>query len=163
MLINTTRFGKIEVDENRIIQFPSGLLGFSNEASYALLDDEIGSPFQWLQSITNHNLAFITIDPTIAVSDYEVSISEQHLKKLGASALEDLMILSIVTMTQDIKDVTLNLRGPLVIHSKRLVGIQLVLSDMRYSTRHLLFGDKLHFEQQEPVATAPSESTALAG
>ena len=42
MNVQTTRFGVVDVDENRIITFPAGLLGFPSSKHYALLqpDDE---------------------------------------------------------------------------------------------------------------------------
>ncbi len=40
MNVETTRFGAVDVDENRILTFPAGLLGFSSFKSYALLQPD---------------------------------------------------------------------------------------------------------------------------
>ena len=37
MDVETTRFGAVSVDEDRLITFPAGLLGFSAYKPYALL------------------------------------------------------------------------------------------------------------------------------
>lgn len=147
MIIQTTRFGKLEIDDNQIITMPNGLLGFSGNRLYAILDDEVGSPFKWFQSIENEALAFVTIDPRISISDYAISISDEQLKKLHCDAAEDLDALVIVTMTRDLKDVTINLQGPLVLNMKKRIGAQMVIPDGKYSTRHPLFGDRLNIEE----------------
>ncbi len=151
MIVQTTRFGKIEVPEDRIITMQNGLLGFSTARLYTLLDDDISSPFKWFQSLEIESLAFVTLDPQIVISDYKISLSEEHLKKLQAKGIEDLSVMVIVTMTKDIKDVTVNLQGPLVINFQQHAGIQLVIPDGQYSTRHPMFGDKLRYsESQQP-------------
>ena len=164
MIVQTTRFGKIEVEENSIITMPNGLLGFSGARLYTLLDDEIGSPFKWLQSLDNETLAFVTIDPKVVVSDYKIAISEEHLKKLHASSVEELSVMTIVTMTRDIKDVTVNLQGPLVVNHDKRFGMQLVIADGQFSTRHPLFGDKLHLDSETSEVTSTDDMRqAVAG
>ena len=56
--VETTRFGAIEVQEDQVITLVEGLLGFSEARRFTLLDDEIGEPFQWLQSLESPPLAF---------------------------------------------------------------------------------------------------------
>ncbi|MCH7479723.1 MAG: flagellar assembly protein FliW, partial [SAR324 cluster bacterium] len=43
------------------------------------------------------------------------------------------------TMAADILDVTVNLQGPIVVNKKNRLGVQLVLSDPKFNTRHSLF------------------------
>jgi flagellar assembly factor FliW len=59
MLVQTTRFGAVDVDEERIIHFPAGLLGFSSYRRYALLQPDDQGIFFWLQSIEAPDLAFV--------------------------------------------------------------------------------------------------------
>lgn len=164
MIIQTTRFGKIDVSEEEIITLPTGLLGFSNARLYTLLEDEVGSPFRWFQSLENESLAFVTIDPQIAISDYSIALSKEHLKKMEAGSVNDLNVLVIVTMTRDIKDVTINLQGPLVINMEKRIGMQVVIPDGQYATRHPLFGDKLKYVGEEVVISeATEQKQAIAG
>ena len=37
MIIETSRFGRLEVDEQRLITFPEGILGFPSNPVYALV------------------------------------------------------------------------------------------------------------------------------
>ena len=49
--IKTKPFGEIEIDEQQIIEFPDGLLGFDYIKKFVLLDsDGEKSPFKWLQA-----------------------------------------------------------------------------------------------------------------
>ncbi|MBF0286388.1 MAG: flagellar assembly protein FliW [SAR324 cluster bacterium] len=153
MIFQTTRFGKIEVAEEEIITMQNGPLGFSQARLYTLLDDEINSPFKWFQSLEEESLAFVTVDPQIVVSNYKIALTEEHMKKLKSSSIDELGVLVIVTMTKDVKDVTVNLQGPLVINYKTGMALQLVILDGEYSTRQPLFGDKLTYISQTSSKT----------
>lgn len=136
MVIQTSRFGGIEVDENRLLHLPRGLLGFPAEQDYALVQTGENSGFYWLQSVTRPDLAFVVCDPKLFLSDYEVHIREEDLESLGTTDPEDSQIFVIVNKVND--DLTANLQGPLVVCVSTRQGKQLVLSDKRYQTRHPL-------------------------
>ena len=54
MLIQTSRFGEIEVEENQIISLPSGLVGFSEDRRFVIREDDAAAPFLWLQAVDNN-------------------------------------------------------------------------------------------------------------
>ena len=163
MLIQTTRFGEVEIQDRDILTFPSGLLGFSNERHYALIEDEMGSPFQWLQSLDNQELAFVTISPEIAFNSFRLDLTEEHLKKLEATEVKELTVKCIVTMSKLLRDVTVNLQGPLLINFKKKVCMQVVVSDGTYTTRHPLFGEKLEIEAQDKLNQTKNQPVAQVG
>ena len=82
MLIHTSRFGEVEVDQDRIMKFPKGLVGFSDESQYVLLDAGQDSYFWWLQSIEFSELAFVVTDPSYFVPTYKVPIRVEQMKEL---------------------------------------------------------------------------------
>ena len=143
MLIQTSRFGEIEVEENQIISLPSGLIGFSEDRRFVIREDDAAAPFLWLQSVDNNGLAFVMIEPHVSVSNYELELTQEHLNKLDAKNIEELRVFVLVTMAKEIKDVTINLQGPLLFNPEKRLGLQFIIPDGKYSTRHLLFGDKL--------------------
>ena len=143
MLIQTSRFGKIEVEENQIISLPSGLVGFSEDRRFVIREDDAAAPFLWLQSVDNNGLAFVMIEPHVSVSNYELELTQEHLNKLDAKNIEELKVFVLVTMAKEMKDVTINLQGPLLFNPEKRLGLQFIIPDGKYSTRHLLFGDKL--------------------
>jgi len=136
MIIQTTRFGGVEVDENRLLHFPKGLLGFPNDHDFALVQTGDRSGFYWMQSVHRAELAFVVCDPKLFVSDYRVPIKEDDLAALGVSDENEVQVFVIVNKVEDL--LTGNLQGPLVIGVPTRTGRQLVLSEKRYTTRHPL-------------------------
>ena len=148
MLVNTSRFGPVEVDETRFIDFPKGLLGFPAYRKYVLLQPAEDSYFYWMQSVEAADLAFVVTDPSLFVSSYRVPLRPEQLQEMGIGSLEDAQVFVIVNKRGNL--LTGNLQGPLVIHVSQRTGEQLVLSDRRFTTRVPLI------ELQSPVAAAVS-------
>lgn len=136
MLINTKRFGPLEVDGARIITFRNGLLGFPGHRRFALIQTSPDPVFFWLQSIDDPGLAFVVCDPLAFVPDYQVPVRRDDLQTLEMDEPNECQVLVIVNKVKG--HLTANLLGPLVIGAGSLLGKQLVLSDKRYDTRHPL-------------------------
>ncbi len=136
MIIETSRFGQVEVDEDRLITFEEGILGFPNEHDYALIQTGEGSGFYWLQSADNKELAFVVCDPRLFVADYQVPVKLEELQKVGIVEPSSAQVFIIVNKVDNL--LTGNLQGPLVVNVQNRRARQLVLSDKRYSTRHPL-------------------------
>lgn len=136
MLINTTRFGKVEIDGSRIITFNDGLLGFPERRRFALIQASDEAIFLWMQSLDDPGLAFLVCDPLAFVPDYRAQVRADDVKTLELHDLTDCQVLVIVNKADG--HLTGNLLGPLVIGAHSLKARQLVLSDKRYTTRHRL-------------------------
>lgn len=83
MMIQTSRFGPLEVDETRLIRFPKGILGFPDQQEYALIQTAEKSPFYWLQAVQRADLAFVVCDPRLFVPDYVVPVKLDELSQIG--------------------------------------------------------------------------------
>lgn len=136
MLIETTRFGRVEIDGSRVITFREGLLGFPAHRRFALIQTTDEAVFLWMQSVDDPALAFLVCDPLAFVPDYQVQIRTDDVKALELQDLTDCRVLAIVNKADG--HLTANLLGPLVIGAHSLLAKQLVLSDKRYNTRHRL-------------------------
>jgi flagellar assembly factor FliW len=136
MIIQTSRFGPLEVDERRLIQFPKGVLGFPDQQAYALIQTAEESGFYWLQAVDRPDLAFVVCDPRLFVPDYVVPVKLDELSQIGLSDPSAAQVFIIVNKVDNI--LTGNLQGPLVVNVESRTARQLVLSDRRYSTRHPL-------------------------
>lgn len=136
MNLETTRFGNVEIDDDRVINFPSGLLGFSSYSKFVLLQPDEQGVFFWLQSTEAPDLAFVVTDPALWITDYQANIRKDQMEELGMGEIADAQVLVIVNKRDD--SITSNLQGPLVINVQGRVGMQLVLADKRWSTRHEL-------------------------
>lgn len=133
MLINTSRFGQIEVDDERVIRFDKGLLGFPRYTDYVLIEAGQDSYFWWLQSIEVPDLAFVVTDPSLFVPTYKVPIKAEQMADWGMASLDEAQVFVIVNKRDNV--LTGNLQGPLVVHVSKRTGEQLVLSDRRFTTR----------------------------
>ena len=136
MEVRTTRFGVIEIAEDRVITFPRGLLGFPECRRYCLLEPGDDACFFWLQSLDDPSLAFVVTDPSLFVPEYSVPIRTEQMGDLGLSRLEDAQVFTIVNKVDGF--LTGNLQGPLVINTLTRQGEQMVLAEKRWTTRHQL-------------------------
>jgi flagellar assembly factor FliW len=136
MHIQSSRFGSIEVDGDRLITFEQGVLGFPNQQQYALIQTGEGSGFYWLQAVDRAELAFVVCDPRLFVPDYNVPARADDLAQIALTDPEKAQVFIIVNKVDDV--LTGNLQGPLVVNTETRQARQLVLSDKRYSTRHPL-------------------------
>jgi flagellar assembly factor FliW len=130
MQVRTTRFGTVDIADDRVITFPRGLLGFSEHKRFCLLEPAEDSAFFWLQSVEDPTLAFVVTDPSFFVPEYSVPIRAEQMGELGMSKLEDAQVFVIVNKVD--QTLTGNLQGPLV------NGEQFVLAEKRWNTRHPL-------------------------
>lgn len=134
--INTRNFGPLTVREDQVIIFAPGLLGFTSLHRYVLIERRQESPFLWLQSLDNPELAFVVIDPAVILSDYRPTL-KGAMQELTAENEDDLKVLVILTIPPGRpQDMTANLMGPLAVNLKNRRGKQLVLEDPRYSHKH---------------------------
>jgi flagellar assembly factor FliW len=131
----TKAYGQIEVEEKQKITFPMGLYGFETLKDYVLLNAE-QEPFYWLQSLDVEQVAFVLINPFIFKPDYEMNIDNEELLHIGITDPVKALVFAIVTIPVDSSPMTANLQGPLVINRESRLGIQAVLSDSRWKTKH---------------------------
>lgn len=138
MDIQTVRFGKITVEDEKVLVFPKGILGFSNCKRFVLLPHKEDSPFFWLQSIEDGELAFVLMNPNLVKEDYAVEIDEEQLQELDSTEENNnLDVLCIVNIPKDNpRDMTINLQGPIIINGTSMRAVQVVLTTTDYSYRH---------------------------
>jgi flagellar assembly factor FliW len=134
----TTRFGDMELSDDKVIVMPDGMIGFE-EQRYVLLTPERSGGFCWFQSVDNPDLAFVVVDPTAFFADYRVKLTRDEYDKLEMTEADEIIILTVATMSPLPGEITVNLQGPIVINSRTLKGKQIVLEDGKYKTREPLF------------------------
>src|SRR5258706_11105054 len=146
MEIVTTRFGTLNVEDERVIDFPKGLLGFPERTRYALIQTGEENYFFWLQCVDEPNLAFVVTDPSIFFKDYQVPIKEETQAEL---ALQDVAFAQVFVICNKVDDwLTGNLLGPIVVNAQNRVAQQVVLTDKKWTTRQPL----MRLQAQVPLA-----------
>ena len=134
MKVDTKAFGVIEIDEKQKVNIPQGLLGFEDCNDYVIFDAD--QPFLWLQSVDIKEVAFILLDPFLFRKDYEANVTNEELAEIGLSSPGNALIFVIVTIPHDGSPMTANLQGPIVINKENMTGMQVILSDSKWRTRH---------------------------
>ncbi len=164
MNIPTARFGDVAVDDDRIIHFIESILGFSDSHRYVILDHAEDSPFKWLQSADDPELAFVVTNPKMFGIEYEFAIADDIAEKLDLTAAEDALVLTIVNIPQeDPSKMTTNLLGPIVVSQKSRKALQVVLHDSGFSTKTRLIPDDVIQQQAKGAAAVPSPASADKG
>ena len=140
MDIQSTRFGMLSVDDDRIITFPHGLLGFPEHKQFALIQTGEENYFFWLQSVDEPNLAFVVADPTIFFKGYEVPLRDETRQdiQLGDEEGAEAAVQMFVICNKVGEWLTGNLLGPLVVNAQNRLAQQVVLTEKKWTTRQPL-------------------------
>lgn len=160
MLLKTRHFGEIEIDEDSVLTFKDGVLGFENVKKYVLINDkDESSLFKWLQGVDEPNLAFVLINPYSIRKDYDITLEQSVLNDLSIKKEEDVLIFSIVVVPEDITKLSMNLKAPIIINACRKTGKQLVLDTDRYNVRHYILEELQGQEVAQNACSDKEEGT----
>ena len=137
-----TEFELLPVKPENVIEMPMGLLGFEATKKYVLLSNPDEAPFLWLQVLEDAKLAFLVMPPSILFPTYQPEIGPDDVKVLGLKGPEDALVLNIVTLRPGGR-ATLNLKGPIILNRRSLVGKQVVpVNALHYNLQHPLPVDR---------------------
>lgn len=141
MNVMTKVFGEITIDDDRIITFPKGIVGFPELTEFALLhDSEKGSDsIHWLQSIQEPGFAMPVMDPLIVRPDYNPEVDDELLKHLGELKPEELLVLVTVTVPKDLTKMSVNLRGPIIINAADRKATQVIVEGDEYQIKFPIY------------------------
>ena len=76
LTIESSRFGRVDIDPASVVEFPDGLIGLGG-CRYALLAQEEDSPFLWLQSLEDASLALPVTNPHRFFAGFGVELESQ--------------------------------------------------------------------------------------
>ncbi|MBR1472387.1 MAG: flagellar assembly protein FliW [Lachnospiraceae bacterium] len=130
MVIKTRIFGEVTIDDDKMINFPNGIVGFPELTDFALIHDaEQGNQagIRWLQSVQEPNFAMPVIDPLVAKTDYNPAVDDELLKVIGDG--EDILVLVTITVPSDLKKMSINLKAPLVVNVTTRKAVQVILEE----------------------------------
>lgn len=138
MLAKTKFFGEVELADEKVLDFPNGLIGFENMTKFAIMYDEEDkgtTRISWLQSLQEPLLALPVIDPLAIVPEYVPMIEDELLTPLGNPADEDLLVLLAMTVPSDMTKVTANMKAPIIINATTKKGVQLIVENEDYPVK----------------------------
>lgn len=135
MKANTTRFGTLTLEEEKIIDMPAGMLGFPDIRRFVILKHRKDSPFFWYQSVDDPDLAFVITSPFLFHPEYDVDLSEV-LKEMSwdLANKESLLLYVVVNIPSGRPErMTANLIGPILINQEEGKAVQVVIAKSAYS------------------------------
>ena len=136
-----TRVGRVTINPNNPIFFPTGLLGIPDKHRFCLthFPSEKMARFKLLQSLESEALSFITLpidinNPIIERADIEQAAADLEMP------LDDVAVLLIVTVHREsgVAKLSVNARAPLLMQASRRVAAQHVFSHTKYQIRQPL-------------------------
>lgn len=138
--LNTTKFGEIEIDKNLIFEFVVPIIGFNDLKHYAIVDYKPDSPFKWLQSVDEMDLAFpITLCSYFGI-DYQFDIPDEEAEKIEIENADDVFVFNIVTIPgSNPAGATVNMVAPIVANLKNHKAMQIILKNTDFEVRHKLY------------------------
>ncbi len=139
MLVTTTRFGAVEVADAALFTFADGLPGFPHRRRFAILEAERFAPFRWLHSLEDPGLAFLVIDPLLVKPDYRAEVTPEEAASIGLQAAESGFVLVILTVPDHPREMTANLKAPLVFNPGPRLARQFILLGADHPIRHRVF------------------------
>jgi len=142
MKINTRNFGEIEIDENKVLDFPVGIIGFEDLKKFTIIFDvekEENKSIMWLQSIDEPGFALPVVNPLYVTDNYNPYVEDELLKEIGEFDDESLVILTTVTVPIDIKNLSVNLKAPIIINTATKKGMQVIVENDDYEVKHGIY------------------------
>ncbi len=154
MKITTKNFGEVVIDDDKIITFPGGIVGFPDLKSFTLIHneekDKVNS-VHWLQSLDEPAFAMPVLDPLLVEENYNPEVEYELLKPLGELNPEEMLVLVTLTVPKDVKAMSVNLRAPIVINSENRLACQIILDSDQYAVKYPIY-EKLNAKKQEAGA-----------
>lgn len=142
MLVKTRCFGEIDLEEDKILTFDNGIMGFEDFKRFTILFDneEDDTPvISWLQSLDEEALAIPVINPLLVKPDYNPIVEDELLVSLGELTEENVVILLSVTVPSDNTKVTANLKAPFIINADTKKGCQLIVENADYEIKYNIY------------------------
>lgn len=142
MKVETRVFGEIEIEEDKIITFPNGIIGFPELTQFTLIYDKergIDAGIRWLQSLQETNFAMPVMDPLLIKDTYNPEVNDELLEPAGKVDADNMLVLVTVTVPSDITQMTVNLRGPIIINAEEKKACQIIVDGEDYPVKYPIY------------------------
>ena len=127
MQIQSSRFGKMDINHSDMLLMPHGLIGFETCRHWILLSGEGNEEVAWLQSVAQSNVAIPMVSPRRFAPNYRAHVSRRELTLLHIHTEDQLYVLSVVSKSGG--TFTANLKSPILLNASRQLAIQVVVTD----------------------------------
>lgn len=143
MILNTTHFGKLVIDESTAVEFSQGLPGFEDCRRFAALEHPAHEGLIFLQSMERPELCFPALPVKAIRHNYTLSMTPEDREVLGwkedrpPRIGDEVAALAILSFEPD-RPPTANLLAPLVMDIATRRAVQAIRSDALYGCQESL-------------------------
>ena len=157
MNIDSSRFGKLEVEDCDILNFPVGIPGFEDKHGWILVGDD-DNAIMWMQSVEDGALALPITTPDAVCPGYNAQIPRETLEALGTFEDLDLATLIVVTIPPNSPwEMTANLKAPIIINRAERIGIQVIALNEDYEFRRPVLDEPTREQIRAQAAASGGE------
>lgn len=142
MKLNTKYSGVVEYEQEDVITFKKGIPGFKSLKDFIIFPIEGNEVFSMFHSIEDTTVGIPVVSPFSVCKDYEFKLSDEIIEELNVKSPEDVLVLTTVTINSNYKDITVNLKAPIVINIKEKIGEQIILDNENYKIKHPIFQEE---------------------
>lgn len=138
----TKYFGEVDIAEDKVIEFPNGVIGFENLHKFAIIYDiDRGEEanVSYLQSLEEPLLVFPVMNPLVVLDQYNPMIEDELLMPLGMPKEDELLVLLAMTVPSDLTKMTVNMKAPFVINTRLRKGGQIIVENTDYQIRFPIY------------------------
>ena len=140
MEVNTRAFGLIDINDDKIIKFDNGIVGFSDLQLFALIhNEEKKGGIRWLQSLDEPCFALPVMDPLMVVPEYNPEVEDDYLAPLGEMSAEETLVLVTVTVPKELSKMSVNLQAPIIINAETKKAIQMIVNTEKYPVKYYIY------------------------
>ncbi|MCR5508201.1 MAG: flagellar assembly protein FliW [Lachnospiraceae bacterium] len=145
MQVSTKLFGSIDVGEDKIIEFPEGILGFPELKKFTLMYDNeknTAGGMNFLVSLDEPAFAMPVVPALVVQDGYSPKFTEDIESTIGKLTEDNVLLLVTMTIPADVTKMTVNLNAPIVINADTKKGVQSVVENEEYDVKYPIY-DKL--------------------
>ncbi len=138
----TKYFGEVDIEEDKVLEFPNGIIGFENLHKFAIIYDiERGKDVNvsYLQSLEEPLLVLPVLNPLVVLDSYNPMIEDELLVPLDMPKEDEIMVLLAMTVPADLTKMTVNMKAPFVINTRTKKGGQIIVENTDYQIRYPIY------------------------
>ncbi len=122
------------------VRFPAGIYGFPELRNGLFLPHGSTHGVRWLQATHHPSLIFLTIEPSLVVSNYEVTLARREAQLIGLTRTSEAAVVTFVRLSAESEAITTNLLAPIVINTTTWSACHVILPDARYAIDYPIRG-----------------------
>lgn len=134
-----TAYGEIELEEDKLVSFSDGIIGFSNCTVFGLASHPAAknSPILILQCVNDPSVNFAVVDSASLNFEYSEEDKREALRSSSIASKDAIMMFILRTNENEAgeKIITANVKAPIVLDTANKVAKQVILNNKELSTQ----------------------------